>query len=208
MLSRPSPRALCSQQRQLTQRPVLDLRYTPGVTRNAPGPEQEPVPFIIGAARSGAAWEVAGTLGIAQKIKFNLAAISARASVAGGGRAHAGARAVISKHEHPEPQTDNQEFKMIRRQTFGVAFAAASIILFALPAQAKTCKSTSITGVGHYKLTWSVARASAIRSWRTWARARHGYRWNTWSRAKNRSLSCSRSGRRKRCVATGTPCRL
>ena len=69
------------------------------------------------------------------------------------------------------------------------------------------CASYTVHAWGDYKRTWSFARASAVVSWRRTVRSRLGHRWNTWARARNRILSCTERGRRKRCWARARPCR-
>lgn len=64
-----------------------------------------------------------------------------------------------------------------------------------------------IRAVGKRNLIRGFARNSARFAWRREARAVHGSQYSNWRNARNFSISCTRHGALKSCVARGTPCR-
>ncbi len=64
-----------------------------------------------------------------------------------------------------------------------------------------------IRAVGKRNLVTVFARNSARFAWRREVRAVHGSQYANWQNAHNFTITCTRYGALKSCVARGTPCR-
>jgi Mn2+/Fe2+ NRAMP family transporter len=70
----------------------------------------------------------------------------------------------------------------------------------------KKCQSQAISGTGGRKLSNLFAKSSARSAWRATAHATHSKRWSKWMLAKGKTISCQKSRRKWRCVASARPC--
>jgi Cys-tRNA synthase (O-phospho-L-seryl-tRNA:Cys-tRNA synthase) len=98
------------------------------------------------------------------------------------------------------------------KKKLGLAILLAVLMVAGAPtASAKTCKDEFVVGHGHRHMSAALARASAIRAWRTWADIKYGWRYRTWSRAAEQSFECSSPAGAPglmECTARARPCRL
>lgn len=87
---------------------------------------------------------------------------------------------------------------------------AAGLLLGSAVADAKTCKSEFVVGHGHRHVSAGLARASAVRAWRTWAEIKYGWRYKNWNRSAEKRFDChSPPGGPglMECTATARPCK-
>lgn len=97
---------------------------------------------------------------------------------------------------------------MIRKAIIvAIAFSSLSALAAMAPAEAKSCKTKAVSGLGNTKLTQFSARASARLAWKAKVRARYGSKWDTWMRSENKRYVCTKAGVHDRCRAIAVPCR-